>query len=112
MSAGTPAAPAPVQDPETLPPAMTPHAPEPGTGTDPGVGRGLRRATAVLVTGAGGEMGHGLLHALAERGSSVVAIDIRELDPQIRSLCRDTFVGDICDPGLLERLLAAYEIDE
>ncbi|MBX3356024.1 MAG: NAD-dependent epimerase/dehydratase family protein [Phycisphaeraceae bacterium] len=64
------------------------------------------------MSGAGGEMGHGLLHALAERGRGIVAIDVRELDPAFRSLCRETIAGDIRDPSLLERLLAAYEIDE
>ncbi|MBM4113390.1 MAG: NAD-dependent epimerase/dehydratase family protein [Phycisphaerae bacterium] len=78
-----------------------------------GTGRsGLRRSTAVLVTGAGGEMGHAVLRELAERRINAVAIDIRELDPDTRALCRDAFIGDICDPGLLDRLLASYEIDE
>jgi len=73
---------------------------------------GLRRNSAVLVSGAGGEMGHGLLHALAARGASIVAIDVRELDPAFRSLCLETIVGDIRDPALLERLLTNYEVDE
>ncbi|MHC4908215.1 MAG: NAD-dependent epimerase/dehydratase family protein [Planctomycetota bacterium] len=75
--------------------------------------RGGRRGSAVLVTGAGGEVGHGLISALAERGrSDVVAIDIRKLDHDLRDLCQETFVGDICDNSLLERLLAMYEITE
>lgn len=73
---------------------------------------GFRRETAVLVSGAGGEMGHGLLHALADRGATIVAMDVREIDPSFRSLCRETIVGDIRDPSLLERLLASYEVDE
>lgn len=73
---------------------------------------GVRRANAVLVTGAGGEMGHGLLREFAERQIPAIAVDIRELDPQTRSLCRDSFVGDVGDPALLDRLLASYEIDE
>ncbi|MCA9283715.1 MAG: NAD-dependent epimerase/dehydratase family protein [Phycisphaerales bacterium] len=70
----------------------------------------------MLVTGAGGEMGHGLLKALSDRydgtGTAVVAMDIRELEPAQRALCRDAFVGDVCDTALLERLLAMYEIME
>ena len=53
---------------------------------------GQQRTTAILVTGAGGEMGHGLLSALnAARSSNssvgddahpaIIAVDIRELAP-------------------------------
>lgn len=73
---------------------------------------GQRRAKVVLVTGAGGEMGHGLIGALAAAGRQVVAMDVRELDAGIRATCRDAFVGDICDATLLDRLHAQYEIDE
>lgn len=91
---------------------MTTPMSTPSHALESAAGDGLRRATAVLVTGAGGEMGHGLLRALAERQVHAVAIDIRELDPQTRALCRDAFVGDICDSALLDRLLASFEIDE
>ena len=75
--------------------------------------RGSRRSAAILITGAGGEVGHGLIEAIHEAGrGAVVAIDIRELDPRLRALCQDTYVGDICDSSLLERLLAMYEITE
>ncbi len=74
--------------------------------------RGSRRANAVLVTGAAGEVGHGLITALSDAGRDVVVIDVRELDASMRERCRDTHVGDICDPALLERLLAMYKITE
>jgi nucleoside-diphosphate-sugar epimerase len=75
--------------------------------------RGGRRNAAILITGAGGEVGHGLIAALHAAGRrQVVAIDIRELGREQRELCQDTFVGDICDESLLERLLAMYEITE
>lgn len=73
---------------------------------------GRQREKVVLVTGAGGEMGHGLIEALDHQGRPVVAMDIRELDASIRARCRSTYVGDICDPALLDRLHAQYEIGE
>jgi nucleoside-diphosphate-sugar epimerase len=73
---------------------------------------GQRREKVVLVTGAGGEMGHGLISALSKAGRAIVAMDIRELDPEVREHCRSSYVGDICDPGLMERLHAQYEVAE
>lgn len=74
---------------------------------------GLRRQRVILVTGAAGEVGHGLVAALAERRSDpVVVLDIREPDPAIRHHCLDAHVGDVCDASLIERLLATYEIGE
>ena len=82
--------------------------------------RGARRDAAILVTGAGGEMGHGLLESFAserrERAAAgetfpaVIAIDLRELPESHRSLCDEAFTGDVCDEKMLERLLASYEI--
>jgi len=74
---------------------------------------GSRRSSAILITGAGGEIGHGLISRLhAEGRANIVALDIRELEREQREMCHDTFVGDICDNALLERLLAMYEITE
>lgn len=88
----------------------TPASPAEGLDLAP---RAARRAPAVLVTGAGGEIGHGLISAFAEAGrQDIIALDVRELDPELRAKCRETFVGDIGDRSLLERLLANYEISE
>jgi nucleoside-diphosphate-sugar epimerase len=58
-------------------------------------------------------VGHGLLAALHGAGRrDVVAIDIRAFDEKLRALCRETFVGDICETPLLERLQSMYEITE
>jgi nucleoside-diphosphate-sugar epimerase len=75
--------------------------------------RGSRRHAAILVTGAAGEVGHGLIGALAGRGrAGIVAIDVRDVDPSLRPMCMESYVGDICDGALLSRLLAMYEITE
>lgn len=72
---------------------------------------GQARNSAILITGAGGEVGHGLIEAIHAQGRrDIVALDIRKLDRNLRSKCMDTFVGDICDSALLGRMLAMYEI--
>ena len=80
---------------------------------------GARRHKAILVTGAGGEMGHGLLAAFARERAlaggvfpAIVAIDLRELNSEARSLCDESFTGDVTDAALLARLLAQYEVSE
>ena len=56
-------------------------------------------------------MGHGLIHALSKSPTyDVLALDIKDLDPELASLCRATLVGDILDKHLLERLVSEYEI--
>ncbi|MGI9015120.1 MAG: NAD-dependent epimerase/dehydratase family protein [Phycisphaerales bacterium] len=74
---------------------------------------GARRTSAILITGAGGEIGHGLIEQLAARpGSIIVALDLHELEPSLREKCQAAYVGDICDNALLTRVLAKYEITE
>ncbi|HUI11079.1 MAG TPA: NAD-dependent epimerase/dehydratase family protein [Bacteroidota bacterium] len=69
------------------------------------------RKPATLVTGANGEMGHGLIEAVAAAGgSNVIAIDVRPVDDAIRGRCTETITGDILDQRLMERLQSEYEI--
>jgi nucleoside-diphosphate-sugar epimerase len=69
------------------------------------------RASSVLVTGANGEIGHGLITRLAQAGRSIVTIDIVPLEPSLGRLVRREFTGSITDARLLERILAEFEID-
>jgi nucleoside-diphosphate-sugar epimerase len=69
------------------------------------------RASSVLVTGANGEIGHGLIARLAQSGRSIVTIDIVPLEPSLGRLARREFTGSITDVRLLERILAEFEID-
>src|SRR3954447_24588127 len=69
------------------------------------------RTPVTLVTGAGGEIGHGLISRLAEAGRSIVTVDIAPLDPSIRPLVVREFTGSITDSALLERVLSQFEID-
>jgi nucleoside-diphosphate-sugar epimerase len=69
------------------------------------------RTPVSLVTGAGGEIGHGLITRLAKAGRPIVTIDIAPLD---RSLARHVvreFTGSITERSLLERVLAEFEVD-
>ena len=76
------------------------------------------RKPVVLITGAGGEIGHGLLARLAPStslgaggGRSIVTLDVAPLDPTLAPLVTREFTGPITDTGLLDRLLAEFEVD-
>ena len=72
----------------------------------------MLRKPVVLITGAGGEIGHGLITRLAEDGThSVITLDVRPLDPGIARLVQREFVGSILDTDVLERILSEYEVD-
>lgn len=69
------------------------------------------RKPAILITGANGEMGHGLITRLASAGSyNIIALDVRPLDADLQRLCNAVVIGDILEPRLLERLQSEYEI--
>ncbi|HSQ67505.1 MAG TPA: NAD-dependent epimerase/dehydratase family protein [Polyangiaceae bacterium] len=71
----------------------------------------MRRKPVVLITGANGEMGHGLIHALSgDHQYDVLALDIKDIDPELAKLCKATIAGDILDRHMLERLVSEYEI--
>jgi nucleoside-diphosphate-sugar epimerase len=71
----------------------------------------MARRPVVLVTGANGEMGHGLIDRLAEQGSyDVLAVDVRAIDPELARRCAVATAGDILDRHLLERLRSEFEI--
>ena len=64
------------------------------------------------MTGANGEIGHGLIEHLAQSdGVQIVAIDMNPIDKLIKDKCHATIVGDILDFGLLETLSTAHDFD-
>jgi nucleoside-diphosphate-sugar epimerase len=66
----------------------------------------------ILVTGANGEIGHGLISRLAERNDMrVIALDLHDLDGQLKQKCYRAIAGDILDTALLESLSATYNFD-
>jgi threonine 3-dehydrogenase len=69
------------------------------------------RKPGVLITGANGEMGHGLIERLAQDGGkNIIALDVRAIDGKLQPLCTASIVGDILEERLLERLQSEYEI--
>jgi nucleoside-diphosphate-sugar epimerase len=68
--------------------------------------------TTVLITGANGEIGHGLITQLSEAGGvSIVAMDLNPIDESLRGKCASVVVGDILGAGLLEGLSTAHDFD-
>src|SRR5688572_11061087 len=69
------------------------------------------RTPVTLVTGASGEIGHGLITRLSGGGRPIVTIDLAPLDPSLHRLVLREFTGSITDSTLLERVLAEFEVD-
>ncbi len=70
------------------------------------------RKKVTLITGANGEVGHGLIRQLHAVGSQpVIVLDVRGLDETMQRFVDTTIVGDILDNALLDMLMSEYEID-
>jgi len=66
----------------------------------------------ILITGANGEIGHGLItHLSQQSGVKIVAMDLQSLDPSLQRLCERTYTGDILDSALLQTLSTAHDFD-
>jgi nucleoside-diphosphate-sugar epimerase len=70
------------------------------------------RKPVVVITGAGGEIGHGLIDRLAGRGDRrIVTIDIAPLEPAIAKKVDREITGSITDRALLERMMAEFQVE-
>ncbi|MDP6529714.1 MAG: NAD-dependent epimerase/dehydratase family protein [Gemmatimonadota bacterium] len=68
------------------------------------------RRSAILITGANGEIGHDLIGRLSRAGSpGIVGLDLNPLDPELARHCSDTVQGSVLDRALLDRLVSEYE---
>ncbi|RPI06296.1 MAG: NAD-dependent epimerase/dehydratase family protein [Ignavibacteriae bacterium] len=66
----------------------------------------------ILITGANGEIGHGLIEQLSEQGGMhIVAMDMVPLDETVRLRCHRVVTGDILDSHLLETLSTEHNFD-
>ena len=70
------------------------------------------RKHVTLITGAGGENGHGLIEQLAADGdTAIITIDLRPLDLEIATHVEHEYQGSILETHLLERILSEYEVE-
>ncbi|HEY7285153.1 MAG TPA: NAD-dependent epimerase/dehydratase family protein [Vicinamibacterales bacterium] len=69
------------------------------------------RKPVVLITGAGGEIGHGLVARLASGGAPIITLDVAPLEPSVATQVSREFTGSITDVALLDRILAEFEVD-
>jgi nucleoside-diphosphate-sugar epimerase len=69
------------------------------------------RTPVTLVTGGGGEIGHGLIARLSALGRPVISVDVAPLAGDVARLVFREFTGSVTDNPLLERLLAGFDVD-
>ncbi|MDX1994213.1 MAG: NAD-dependent epimerase/dehydratase family protein [bacterium] len=71
------------------------------------------RKKVVLITGANGEVGHGLIREFnkLENPPQILVLDVRGLDDSMLPQVDTAIVGDILDNALLDMLMSEYEID-
>ena len=68
------------------------------------------RKPAILITGANGEIGHGLINKLFKQNNvKIVALDINKLDSDISGMALEEVQGNILDTDLINRLQSKYE---
>lgn len=69
------------------------------------------RKEVYLITGANGEVGHGIITYLGQKGYiDIIALDVVPLDEELKPYVTRFILGDILDEMLLGRLVAEYEI--
>jgi nucleoside-diphosphate-sugar epimerase len=71
----------------------------------------MSRYPSILITGASGEIGHGLIDRLAGGERPIITLDLNPLPADLAGQVRKEFVGSILDPQLLDRIMAEYEVD-
>ncbi|HRE48092.1 MAG TPA: NAD-dependent epimerase/dehydratase family protein [Aggregatilineales bacterium] len=66
----------------------------------------------ILITGANGEIGHGLIAYLAEHTRArIVALDLHPLDESLYGKVYRTVIGDITEMNVLESLSTGFDFD-
>jgi nucleoside-diphosphate-sugar epimerase len=69
------------------------------------------RREVVLITGASGEVGHGLITHLGENSDvRIIALDVQPIKQDLEPYCFDVIQGDILDKAILGRIVLDHEI--
>ncbi|MGO9482739.1 MAG: NAD-dependent epimerase/dehydratase family protein [Candidatus Kryptoniota bacterium] len=69
-------------------------------------------AKTILITGANGEIGHGLISHFSEKENiKVVALDLNTLDDSTRAKCYKAYTGDVLDNRFLDSLSTGHDFD-
>jgi nucleoside-diphosphate-sugar epimerase len=70
------------------------------------------RKHVTLITGAGGEIGHGLIERLTADGdTAIITIDLQPLEHRHAAKVEHEYQGSILETHLLERILSEYEVE-
>ena len=68
------------------------------------------RKPAILITGANGEIGRGLIIALHKKHTvNIITLDLNQLDSSISGLASEELTGNILDADLIDQLNGEYE---
>ena len=69
------------------------------------------RKPIILITGANGEIGHGLIRSLSKKArEDRVGLDLDVLDKSIRPFVQESIQGNILERNLLARINAEFEV--
>ncbi len=73
----------------------------------------MSRKHSVLITGASGEMGHGLIARLtaADPDRPIITLDVKPLASELAHSVRRQYSGSILDKQLFEGIQTEYEVD-
>ena len=71
------------------------------------------KKSAILVTGANGEMGHGLIQRLQQNTfNTIISLDLQKPDITIKHLIFKSFIGNILDDKILKKISDEFKIYE
>ena len=64
--------------------------------------------SAILITGANGEMGRGLIQSLGDNGKRIITLDLQPISGPISEMIDTQIVGSILDKELLKKINNKY----
>lgn len=67
----------------------------------------------ILITGANGEVGHGLINVLKSQKpeSDIIALDLNDLDQNLQNYVKVFIKGSVTDKPLIEKIFSEHKID-